>query len=60
LRRLALVEPRAPSEDTRRREEFFERIAPNSTGGGYVILITTARRGTIPADLWRNSHVFYL
>ena len=60
LRRLALVEPRAAAGDARRREQFFGRIAPSSTGGGYVILITTARRGTIPADLWRNSHVFYL
>jgi uncharacterized protein (DUF58 family) len=63
LRRLALVEPRAAGSDTRRREQFFERIAPatsTAAGGGYVILITTARRGTIPADLWRNSHVFYL
>ncbi len=62
LRRLALVEPRAAGSDTRRRERFFERIAPAASiagGGGYVILITTARRGTIPADLWRNSHVFY-
>jgi uncharacterized protein (DUF58 family) len=60
LRCLALVEPRAAGADPRRREEFFEHIAPASTGGGYVILITTARRGTIPADLWRNSHVFYI
>jgi len=63
LRSLALVEPRAATEDTRPREQFFERIAPAApadAGGGYVILITTARRGTIPADLWRNSHVFYL
>jgi uncharacterized protein (DUF58 family) len=63
LRRLALVEPREAGGDARRREQFFERIAPSASaavGGGYVILITTARRGTIPADLWRNSHVFYL
>ena len=62
LRRLALIEPRAAGADTRRREEFFERIASGTSadGGGYVILITTAPRGTIPADLWRNSHVFYL
>jgi uncharacterized protein (DUF58 family) len=62
LRRLAMVEPRAAGGDTHRREEFFDRIAPavSTVGGGYVILITTARRGTIPADLWRNSHVFYL
>ncbi len=60
LRLLALVEPRAAVEDAR-REQFFSSIAPAPTaGGGYVILITTARRGTIPAELWRNSHVFYL
>jgi uncharacterized protein (DUF58 family) len=60
LRRLALVAPRESGADPRPREQFFEHIAPTSTGGGYVILITTARRGTIPADLWRNSHVFYV
>ena len=27
---------------------------------GYVILVTTAPRGTIPTDLWRKAHVIHL
>jgi len=60
LRRLALVAPRAAAVDSRRRRDFWQRIAPHSSGGGHVILVTTAPRGTIPAELWRKSHVIYL
>jgi uncharacterized protein (DUF58 family) len=60
LRRLALVAPRPAAADSPRRLEFWQRIAPRSSDGGHVILITTAPRGTIPADLWRKSHVIYL
>ena len=61
LRRLALVAPRTASTDSDVRREFWRRIsARTTTAGGYVILITTAPRGTIPAELWRKSHVIYL
>ena len=43
-----------------RRGEFWRHIEPKAAVGGYVILITTAPRGTIPAELWRKSHVIYL
>ena len=56
LRRLALVSPR-PAKS---RLDFWQRITPKTTVGGYVILITTAPRGTIPAELWRKSHVIYI
>lgn len=60
LRRLALVTPRPAEADTKSRQEFWQRIAPKTPAGGYVILITTAPRGTIPAELWRKSHVIYI
>ena len=60
LRRLALVTPRPAEAETISRREFWQRIAPKTTAGGYVILITTAPRGTIPAELWRKSHVIYI
>jgi uncharacterized protein (DUF58 family) len=60
LRRLALVAPRPAAADSPRRLEFWQRLAPHSSDGGHVILITTAPRGTIPAELWRKSHVIHL
>jgi uncharacterized protein (DUF58 family) len=60
LRRLALVTPRPAEADSQRRRDFWQRIAPHSSDGGHVILVTTAPRGTIPAELWRKSHVIYL
>jgi uncharacterized protein (DUF58 family) len=60
LRRLALVEPRRAAPDSTVRSEFWHRIEPASTGAGYVILVTTAPRGTIPAELWRKSHAIHL
>ncbi|MDT7808994.1 MAG: hypothetical protein QOJ70_2807 [Acidobacteriota bacterium] len=60
LRRLALVEPRPAEPDSTERAEFWHRIEPTSMGAGYVILVTTAPRGTIPAELWRKSHAIHL
>jgi uncharacterized protein (DUF58 family) len=60
LRRLALVTPRAAGTDAQTRRDFLQRIASAQTASGYVILITTAPRGTIPAGLWRKSHVIYV
>ena len=60
LRRLALAAPRPAGPDSTRRRDFWRRIEPKASGGGYVILIPTAARGTIPAELWRKSHVIYL
>lgn len=59
LRRLALAAPRPAGPDSTRRRDFWRRIEPKASGG-YVILITTAARGTIPAELWRKSHVIHL
>ena len=60
LRRLALVEPRAADADPNARPDFWHRVEPAGPRAGYVILVTTAPRGTIPAELWRKSHVIHL
>ncbi|HEU4595605.1 MAG TPA: DUF58 domain-containing protein [Pyrinomonadaceae bacterium] len=60
LRRLALVAPRREPSDPQRRAEFWQRIAPSSPAAGYVILLTAAAPGSIPANLWRKSHVIHL
>ena len=56
----ALVESRASEPDALARREFWQRAEPPTAEAGYVILVTTAPRGTIPADLWRKSHVIHL
>lgn len=63
LRRLALVKPSTEtSAPTNNRPDFWQRIAPppSASGDGYVILITAAPPGTIPANVWRKSHVIYI
>jgi uncharacterized protein (DUF58 family) len=73
LRRLAFVAPDAQTNsvadktdarDSRAKPtpDFWETIAhvSNSADANYVILLTTAAPGTIPAHLWRQSHVIYL
>jgi uncharacterized protein (DUF58 family) len=60
LRRLALVAPRRAEPDSLARRDFWQRVEPPTAEAGYVILVTTAPRGTIPADLWRKSHVIHL
>jgi len=62
LRRLALAEPRAAAEPAAGRDLFYRGLAAEHSGDsdGYVILLTTAPPGSIPADLWRKSHVIHL
>jgi uncharacterized protein (DUF58 family) len=60
LRRLGLVSPRRATTDAPERRDFWQRIEPATPAAGYVILITTAPRGTIPAELWRKSHVIHV
>lgn len=55
LRRLALADP----ERTRVELKFDEK-RPASVAEDFGILITAAAPGTIPATVWRNSHVIYL
>ncbi|HLM57172.1 MAG TPA: hypothetical protein VK422_13750, partial [Pyrinomonadaceae bacterium] len=60
LRRLSLVTLQSSPPDARRRQEFWERVTPPARTAGYVILITAAAPGSIPADLWSKSHVIFL
>jgi uncharacterized protein (DUF58 family) len=61
LRRLALIEPSYEvAED--RWARIFESSKPGQqhSGANYVILLTTAARGSIPANIWRRAFVIYL
>lgn len=67
LRRLALVAPAAPlSTDVEKESGFLKPRATSSieansiADSGYHILLTTAAPGSIPAHIWRSSHVIHL
>lgn len=64
LRRLALIRPHETTEDPTNHNEpdFWSSIAAtsNNADSHYVILLTTAAPGSIPANVWRMSHVIYL
>ena len=57
LRRLALVKP-APGDDDS-SPDFWQRVTRDARDT-YVILLTTAPRGSIPPHVWRKSHVIHL
>jgi uncharacterized protein (DUF58 family) len=69
LRRLAFVAPESGAQAGRENiapespaPDLWDSIARASTGtdANYVILLTSAAPGTIPAHVWRQSHVIYL
>jgi uncharacterized protein (DUF58 family) len=69
LRRLAIVAPEADARAARERDarastapHLWDSIARAFAGtdANYVILLTSAAPGTIPAHVWRQSHVIYL
>jgi uncharacterized protein (DUF58 family) len=69
LRRLAIVAPEADARAARERQarephapHLWDSIARAFAGtdANYVILLTSAAPGTIPAHVWRQSHVIYL
>ena len=57
LRRLALVTPLIDGE---RRPEELSTATHDMIGPDYAILLTAAAPGSIPANVWRTSHVIYL
>jgi uncharacterized protein (DUF58 family) len=57
LRRLALI-AKAGQKRTANTPENQPPSPYNSSG--FVILITTAKMGSIPAGVWRNSHVIHV
>ena len=60
LRRLALVIPQAESNS--RGTAVEENVGPPNAASDhdFAILLTTAAPGSIPARVWRMSHVIYL
>jgi uncharacterized protein (DUF58 family) len=58
LRRLALVQPQLTGEGNAADE--LERIPLGPSGeSNYTLLLTTSTPGSIPARIWRTSHVIY-
>ncbi|HEX6045266.1 MAG TPA: DUF58 domain-containing protein, partial [Pyrinomonadaceae bacterium] len=55
LRRLALVTPLRDGETSAEETSGRDVVGPD-----YAILLTAAAPGSIPADVWRTSHVIYL
>jgi len=57
LRRLALVTPVVDGES---RPGELQIAGRDVVGHDYAILLTAAAPGSIPANVWRTSHVIYL
>lgn len=63
LRRLALALPddKRPESSAQLASAWTEIDSSSPAGDdNYVILLTTAAPGSIPANVWRTSHVIYL
>ncbi|HEX8709629.1 MAG TPA: DUF58 domain-containing protein, partial [Pyrinomonadaceae bacterium] len=63
LRRLALATPEsetAQGDGPAGSPGGLDASTPAASDGNYVILLTTAAPGSIPANVWRTSHVIYL
>jgi len=57
LKRLALV---APVLDGESQPDALQIAGRDVVGHDYAILLTAAAPGSIPANVWRTSHVIYL
>lgn len=61
LKRLALTKPDFDGEQKEvTTDTKWEDIDIALADGSFSILLTTAKPGTIPAHIWRKSHVIYL
>ncbi len=63
LRRLALVVPSQKSKDGLARQDAYAWDDMNihlSSDGNFAIIVTSAMPGSIPAHVWRASHVLYV
>jgi uncharacterized protein (DUF58 family) len=64
LRRLALAAPGAvvdPAEAPSHSVVWNDiKVSPTAGESNYIILLTAAAPGSIPANIWRTSHVIYL
>src|SRR4029453_17112984 len=62
LRRLALVKPEtgAGLSEPDLPQDIQSKLEREATQHDYAILLTAAAPGSIPAAVWRTSHVIYL
>jgi len=61
LRRLALVTPRDGEPESLENDSTMKStVARDVVEHDYAILLTAASPGSIPANIWRTSHVIYL
>ena len=62
LKRLALVTPieSAQTESLEIDSTMKTSVTGEAVGHDYAILLTAASPGSIPANIWRTSHVIYL
>ena len=62
MRRLALAAPEVEGRGAAPLPASWAEIGASSpvVDGNYVILLTTSAPGSIPANVWRTSHVIYL
>jgi hypothetical protein len=62
LKRLALVNPieGAQTESFEIDPTMKTSVTREAVGHDYAILLTAAAPGSIPASIWRTSHVIYL
>ena len=59
LKRLALVKAEY-KEDEEKKDSKKQNVNIALADGSFSIILTTAKPGTIPAHLWRTSHVIFL
>ncbi len=62
LRRLALVSPTQAFDAGSWPRELLDAAAlpEYSADGNYLLVLTTAARGSIPPEIWRRAFVIYL
>lgn len=60
LRRLALVLPAISGSDVEVEANLKRSMDPDKVEHDFAILLTAAPPGSIPASVWRTSHVIYL
>ncbi|HSE25877.1 MAG TPA: DUF58 domain-containing protein [Pyrinomonadaceae bacterium] len=60
LRRLALVLPSVAGGDIEVESNLKRSMDPDTVEHDFAILLTAASPGSIPANIWRTSHVIYL
>jgi hypothetical protein len=62
LRRLALVQPTRASGPNSHLQEMLDNAtqSENRVDANYLVVLTTAARGSIPPNIWRRAFVIFL